>query len=199
MRRGFAPGAAILGLTPAQAQALFAFNRVVFDRFVRRSRGLPWRAVRRNREIGHGSIFDTLVHILNVHEVWIGYIVQGRGSDAELEVLFADRTRHPTNWPGFRRYRRRVWQTVDTYVARLSPAQLARPVHAFWMPGRYVVADALLQTTFEQAHHLGEIIGALWQDDRPSPPMTWIEVTRAMAARRLASTGRPRTRPLRPG
>ena len=44
------------------------------------------------------------------------------------------------------------------------------------MPGRYVVSDGLLQTTFEQAHHLGEIIAALWQDDIEPPPMTWIEV-----------------------
>jgi hypothetical protein len=52
-------------------------------------------------------------------------------------------------------------------------------VKAFWMPGDYTVRDAILQSTFEQAHHLGEIIGALWQDDRKPPDMTWIDVRRS--------------------
>jgi hypothetical protein len=46
------------------------------------------------------------------------------------------------------------------------------------MPGRYTVADALLQATIEEAHHLGEVIGALWQEDLSSPAMTWIDVRR---------------------
>jgi hypothetical protein len=64
-------------------------------------------------------------------------------------------------------------------LGKLTDRELHRTVRAPWMPGRYTVADALLQTTFEEAHHLGEIIGALWQENRPSPDMTWIEVGRA--------------------
>ena len=172
------PRPASILVTPAQARWIFRYNIRVFDRFVRRVRRLPWRSVRRRREIGHQSLFDTLVHILNVHEVWIGYILQGRDSDAELEALFQDASRHPTDWSGFRAYERRVWSGVEGYLARLTPREMARPVHAFWMPGKYVVSDALLQSTFEQAHHLGEIIGVLWQDDVKPPEMTWIPVTR---------------------
>jgi uncharacterized damage-inducible protein DinB len=170
-------------LTPAQARRLFAYNRAVFDRFVRRTRGLPWRAARRRREIGHQSLFGTLVHILNAQEVWVGYILQGRDSDAELEKLFDDRTRHPKDWKGFRLYSNRVQSTIDAYLARVTARELRRPVHAFWMPGTYVASDGLWQATFEQAHHLGEIIGALWQDDLPSPEMTWIGVGRTLRRR----------------
>jgi uncharacterized damage-inducible protein DinB len=170
-------------LTPAQARRLFEYNHRVFDRFVRAVRRLPAKEARRRREIGHQSYFDTLVHILNVHEVWIGYILQRRGSDAELEALFQDRTRHPSDWAGFSRYQRRVWTTVGSYLSALTVRELSRPVHAFWMPGRYVVSDALWQTTFEQAHHLGEIIGAFWQQDREPPAMTWLEVGRRRDSR----------------
>ena len=171
-------------LTPPQARRLFAYNREVFDRFVRRVRALSWREARRRREIGHQSLFDTLVHILNVQEVWVGYILQGRDSDADLEKLFDDPTRHPKDWTGFRLYSNRVRGTIDAYLARLTSRELRRPVHAFWMPGRYVASDGLWQATFEQAHHLGEIIGALWQDDLPSPEMTWIGVGRSLRPRR---------------
>jgi uncharacterized damage-inducible protein DinB len=171
-------------LTPAQARRLFAYNRSVFDRHVQFVQHRSLREARKEREIGHQSYFDTLVHILNVHEVWIGYILQHRDTDPELEKLFGDASRHPTDWKGFRSYEHRVWNLIDRYLARLTSRELARPVHAFWMPGGYTVSDALWQTTFEEAHHIGEIIGALWQQDREGPDMTWIDIGRGLVSRR---------------
>ena len=165
-----------LSLTPLQARRLFAYNKRLFERYVRRIRRLPWNDASRHREIGHQSLFGTLVHILNVHEVWIGYILQGRTSDPELEELFRDPVRKPEDWHGFNRYNRRVWLLIDEYIDGLTPRELSRPVHAFWMPGKYVVSDGLMQTTFEEAHHIGEIIGSLWQQDIEPPYMTWIEI-----------------------
>ncbi len=163
-------------LTPAQARRLFAYNDRVLDRYVRAVRRLPWRQATRKREIGHQSLFGTLVHILNAQEVWVGYILQGRSSDPELERLFADPVRRPKDWRAFAVYRRRVRRTVAAYLRSLHARDLARPVHAFWMPGGYLASDGLLQVTFEEAHHLGEIIGALWQQDTEPPEMTWIRV-----------------------
>lgn len=162
--------------TAAQAAGLEAYDREVFDRFVRRIRRLPWEEAVREREIGHHSLFATLVHILNVREVWLVYFVPGR--NRELPKLFSDPGRRPTDWRGFRAYSDRVWSGSATTTGRLRTRDLPRVVRAPWMPGRYTVADAYLQASYEEAHHLGEIIGALWQDDRASPPMTWIEVTR---------------------
>jgi uncharacterized damage-inducible protein DinB len=163
-------------LSPAQARRLIAYNHRVFDRYVRRVRALSWREATRKRGIGHESYFATLVHILNVQEVWIGYILRGRDQDADLEPLFADRSRHPTDWAGFQRYRRHVRAMIDDYLAHATARDLARPVKAFWMPGTYVASDGLFQATFEEAHHLGEIIGAFWAQDREPPEMTWIRV-----------------------
>ena len=165
-------------LTPAQARRIYAYNFRVFDRFVRRVKRLPWRAVRRRRGVGHESIFDTLVHILNVQEVWLAYIAQG-AQEADLERLFQDRSRHPSNWREFAAYHRRVRTSLERYLGRLTPRELAKPIRVFWMPGEYDVSEGILQTTFETAHHLGEIIGVLWQDDLPPPEMTWIMVGRA--------------------
>jgi len=163
------------------ARQILAYDRAVFDRFVRKVRRLPWKEATRAREIGHQSLFDTLVHVLNVHEAW-HTILQGRSR--ELDRLFQDPTRHPADWKGFEAYARRVWATVDATAASLSSKSLGRRVKAYWMPGTYTTRDAILQTTFEEAHHLGEVIGALWQDDRASPPMTWLDVTRAPRRRR---------------
>jgi uncharacterized damage-inducible protein DinB len=165
------------------ARALVAYDRAVFDRFVRRVRRLPRRSARRKRGIGHESYFGTLVHILNVKEVWMAYIVRGRNSDRELGALFDDRTRHPTDWKGFDAYQRRVWRAIDATLRSLTPRDMGRRVSVFWMPGRYSVRDAFLQSSFEEAHHLGEIIGAMWQDDVKPPDMTWLDLHRALAGR----------------
>jgi len=165
-----------LTFSPDDARAILAYDRAVFDRFVRRVRNLPGREAKRPRGIGHESLFATLVHILHVHEVWHAYIVRGRNSDEELGALFNDPARQPKNWKQFDAFAARVWAEVDRTYATMSPGGLGRTVKAFWMPGKYTVRDAVMQTTLEEAHHLGEVIGALWQDDRKSPDMTWIEV-----------------------
>ena len=177
-----------LGFSPDDALAIVAYNRAVFERFARRVRRLPRREATRRRGIGHESLLETLVHILNVHEVWLAYIVRGRNSDAALQRLFDDASRHPQDWKGFDAYAARVWKEVEATASRLTTRDLDRTVSAFWMPGRYTVRDALLQTTIEEAHHLGEIIGALWQDDVRPPDMTWIEVRRPPRPRRRRPT-----------
>jgi uncharacterized damage-inducible protein DinB len=173
----------VLKLGPDDLRALVAYDREVFGRFARRVRRLPSKAQHRPRGIGHENLFDTLVHALNAREVWLVYIVRGRNSDTELGALFHDESRHPRDWKEFDAYARRVWDGVDATLRSLTPAMLGRRVSAFWMKGRYTVRDAFFQASYEEAHHLGEIIGALWQDDVRPPDMTWIDVNRDLGRR----------------
>jgi uncharacterized damage-inducible protein DinB len=179
--------AAPLRFAPSDARALVEYNHSVFDRFVRRVRRLPTKEAMRNRGIGHASLFGTLVHVLHVQEVWLVYIIRGRNSDRELGELFGDARRRPKTWKEFDAYAERVWAGIDETLKSLTARTLGRRTKAFWMPGRYTVRDAFVQSTIEEAHHLGEIIGALWKDNLSSPDMTWIDV------RRTATTG-PRKR-----
>jgi uncharacterized damage-inducible protein DinB len=163
-------------ITPETARRLSAYNSKLFGRYARAARRLPLRIVSANHETGHLSVFRTLVHILNVHEVWVLYIAQGR--KRELKNLFLETARKPTTWAGFNEYSRRVWKGVSAYVHTVTPAKLDQRVKAPWMSGRYTVGDAILQTSLEQAHHLGEIIAVYWQMNREPPEMTWIDVNR---------------------
>jgi uncharacterized damage-inducible protein DinB len=172
-----------LSLTPADARALLDYDRAVFDRYVRRIARLPWREAVRDRGTGHGSYFGTLVHILHVHEAWLVYVVPGR-SRREIAARFREPDRSPRTWAEFRTYAERVWSGARRTVGGLTPRSIGRPVRAPWMPGRYTVRDAIVQTTLEEAHHLGELIGALWQRDTPPPAMTWIDVRRSPTPRR---------------
>jgi uncharacterized damage-inducible protein DinB len=158
------------------ARALAAYNAAAFQKYARAARRLPWELASGNKGTGHLSVFGTLVHILNVHEVWLLYVVQGKTK--ELDQLFRQTSRRPTTWAGFNSYSRRVWDGVRQYCAALTPTKLRHRVKAPWMPGTYTVGDAVLQTTFERAHHLGEIIAIYWQRDVKPPQMMWIPLTR---------------------
>jgi uncharacterized damage-inducible protein DinB len=65
-------------------------------------------------------------------------------------------------------------------LAKLTDADLERLIQPEWKERPHPIRDALYQVTFEQAHHVGELIALLWQMDVEPPEMTWIDVRLAM-------------------
>lgn len=157
-----------------EVRALLDYDRTLFDAFVRRIRRLPKKITHRDLGIGHGSMIATLTHILNVQESWLLYIVPRR--QREIDALWQDPTRKPKDWKEFDAYAARVWDGIEARLPTLTDQELNRRVKAFWMPGRYTVRDAVLQISFEEAHHIGELIGAMWRRNIEPPTMTWIEL-----------------------
>jgi uncharacterized damage-inducible protein DinB len=156
-------------------QRLCRYNQKVLALYVQRAQRMRPAEVARDRGIGMLSIQRTLIHIIRVHEAWNLYIA--RGDEAGLHrshEAFAELMKKGTPMAEVERYFQRVFKEIDRRARTMSERELDRVVKAPWMPGRYTVEDMLMQTTLEQAHHLGEVIGACWQDDRASPQMMWI-------------------------
>jgi uncharacterized damage-inducible protein DinB len=150
---------------------LITYDRRAFEAFERGVRRLGWAAAVKNREIGHLSIKDTLVHILNVHESLLIAVAQRK------REVWKDPIRRRENiksWADLRRYRERVWRGIDDLTAGLTDAKLHGVAKVPWFPGRYTLEDVIFQSSFEQAHHLGEIIGAYWQMEKSPPQMMFI-------------------------
>ena len=150
---------------------LDTYDRRVFEAYERGIQRLGWAEAIKNREIGHLSFKDTLVHILNVKESLLVAVAQGRRD------VWKDSSRRRENvqsWGDLHHYRARVWKGIDELMADLSDAGLHRIIKVPWIPGRYTLEDVFFQSSFEQAHHLGEIIGAYWQIDRAPPQMMFI-------------------------
>jgi uncharacterized damage-inducible protein DinB len=151
---------------------LVGYDRRVFEAFERSAARLGWRAANRDHKIGHGTLKDTLVHILNVQEVWLVAAAQDR-----WEEVFRNPDRRPESVRSFgqlRRYREATWKAIDPLVRNLSDRALQRRVRVPWMPGRYTLEDAFYQASFEEAHHLGELIAVYRQMRRSPPQMMWI-------------------------
>jgi uncharacterized damage-inducible protein DinB len=174
--------------TPDDVRNLFAYNREVFERYLNAVSRLSPRAAKLDRGIGHLSFQNTLVHILHVHEAWLVYILQGRLHErSEAEWAY---DRYPT-MKVVRSYSDQVWAEIAELLEHLTAADLKRPMKAPWMPGRYTLQDVFFQTSFEQAHHLGEMIGAFWRMNREPPEMTWIDLHRDLSRKR-SSRSAPR-------
>ncbi len=154
-------------------QRLYRYDRQVIENFLRKLERMPLKEATRNRGIGHLSLARTLIHVIRVHDAWLNYLAAGdiEGLRASHKIFLKLRTPSEA-----RRYFRETWKGVDARIKKLTPKELRRSASAPWMPGRYTQADVLLQCSFEQAHHLGEVIGAMWQKDLVPPQMMWIPV-----------------------
>lgn len=161
---------------PNYYRSLFAYNRRVWNRYFNASAKLSWKTLSKNMEISHYSMKNTLVHVLTVYNGWLNYNVYGRSSE------IPHGTEHnPDKYNSMKQVREfsnKVWKGVDMLLDNLDDKLLSKKVKAPWLPGTYTLADVLMQVSFEQAHHIGEVIAMMWQLDIEPPEMTWIMNTR---------------------
>lgn len=157
--------------TPDFYRRLYRYNRQVLERYIDRRYRMGNRAALKDRGTGIYSVHETLAHILRVHDAWLNYVVPGRM--AELHASHENFVKTARTMD-LRKVQAEAWKGIDRLLRGLNDAQLTRKVRAPWMPGSYTLEDVLVQCSFEQAHHLGELIGALWREDKASPQMMWI-------------------------
>jgi len=149
---------------------IFKYNRIVLRSFLETVEKLPSEIVTKNLEASHNSIKDVFTHILTVYDGWLNHARKGETQgvpDSELDEAF-------DSMQGMKQYMKHVEEGVDDLLSKLDEAMLQMPVKVEWMEKEHSLADALMQVTIEQAHHLGEIIALLWQHNIEPPEMTWI-------------------------
>ena len=150
---------------------IFDYNERVLRSFFETLSNLPWETVSKNVESGHHSMKNTFVHILSVYNGWINYNAQGRSNEIP-------RAEHDYNnyhsMEQVKEFMLKVLAGVNVFLKDLDDKALSKKITAPWMEGDHELRDVLMQVTFEQAHHLGEIIALMWQTDIEPPEMTWI-------------------------
>lgn len=158
---------------------LLAYDKKVLDSYLSKCAKLPWKTVSKNMESSHYSIKNTLVHILTVYNGWLNYIAYGRAKE-----IPHDTKHNPENYHSMkeiRKFSNEVWKGVDQLLTNVDKDEsllLSKKLKAPWLPGRHSLNDVLMQTSLEQAHHIGEIISLFWQLDIEPPEMTWLMNTR---------------------
>jgi uncharacterized damage-inducible protein DinB len=172
------PSSLIFGLNQLNGMAtagdyrrIFEYNEKVLRSFFETLSKLLWDTVAKNMEASHGSMKNILVHILSVYNGWINYNAQGKSDKISWEDHDYENY-HSMDQVG--KLMSRVMVGVEDFMKRLDDSDLSKKVTAPWMEGDHELSDVLMQVTFEQAHHLGEIIALLWQLNIEPPEMTWI-------------------------
>lgn len=79
-----------------------------------------------------------------------------------------------------RGYMEKIIAKEAGFLAKLTDKDLNRGIQPEWKTRPHPIRDALMQVTFEQANHLGELIALYWQMDIEPPEMTWIDVRLAI-------------------
>ncbi len=180
-------------VTAKDFRRIYRYNRAVMEAYERKLSRLPWAVVSKDREATWHSMAGVFHHVVGVYNGWLCHVVQGK--DVE-EAMASKRWNQLASMKEVRAYHRAVWAEVDVLLAGLTDASLRHRVKAPWQPRSCPLEDVLLQVTFETAHHLGEIIAMLWQEDIEPPRMTWLDTNWWLEAvaerqRRKTSSRRP--------
>lgn len=149
---------------------IFKYNWAVLHAFLGIFDGLPTELVSSNLEASHLSMKDIFTHILTVYDGWLNHARQGQSSgvpEPELDDAYQ-------SMESMKKYMGHVEAAVNKLLDELTDSMLTLPIKVEWMDKEHSLADALMQATLEQAHHLGEIIALLWQHSIEPPEMTWI-------------------------
>lgn len=153
------------------ARELYSYSSAVRAKFLETLRGMPWEEVTRNREASFNSIRNVFVHMIEVEDWMVNWVI-------------AEKTEsYP--WDKFDRYDTigklgEYLEQVETKTRRFldqsDQEQLSREVTLRLRSGDTFVLSAeecVLQAFTEQLYHMGELIALFWQQEIRPPRMQW--------------------------
>jgi len=152
---------------------VFAYNWRVLRDFGDALAALPADVAAKDRGATHDSMKNVFHHILSVHDGWLNVTAQGSSADPAMREKDFDEVPSIVELRG---YLEKIIAKEDSFLATLKEKDLDRRIQPAWKERPHSLRDALAQVTLEQAHHVGELIALLWQQDIEPPEMTWIDV-----------------------
>ncbi len=144
--------------TAADLRDIYEYNWRVLRDYCDALSAMPEEAVLKNREATYRSMKNIFHHIVKGHDGWLNVSAQDDSPDPK--VYDGDFDALPT-MASVREYMEKVIAKEQALLASLKDDDLDRPIQAWWKKRPHPLRDALMQVTFEQAHHTGELIALL--------------------------------------
>lgn len=158
--------------SPDDYERIFEYNKKVLHAFYGKLSSLPWELVARNMETSHHSMKNIFVHVLVVYDGWM----YRNTDEMKKDVPWQDyKGENYYSMKDVGSFMERVLKNVDSLLVNLTEEKLSSSVKAPWFDVSMKLCDAMMQVTFEQAHHIGEIIAMMWQRNIEPPDMTWFD------------------------
>ncbi|MHB1907717.1 MAG: DinB family protein [Nitrososphaerales archaeon] len=159
-------------MTPSDYTRIFDYNKKILRAFFLKLSSMPWELVAKNMEASHHSMKNIFVHLLVVYDGWL----YRNNEEMKKDVPWQDykgESYYSMKEVGV--FMDKVVKNVDLTLNGLTEEKLHSSVKAPWFDVSMKLSDALMQVTFEQANHIGEIIALMWQRNIEPPDMTWFD------------------------
>jgi uncharacterized damage-inducible protein DinB len=153
------------------ANELYTYSSSVRTKFLETLEQLPWAEVTRNREASFNSMRNIFVHMLEVEDWMVNWVVAERS-----EPYPWDKFEEYDSFAKMEQYLRRVELGTKRLLETSSQPQLERRVTLRLRSGDSFVLsveECILQAFTEQLYHMGELIALFWQADVRPPRMQW--------------------------
>ncbi len=148
-------------------------------RFLDSYRELGWKEFVENREASWNSALGIFIHLVDVEDYWLHYILQGKRAPRQPKA---------TSFKSFNdvdAFETIVANKTRVLLAEMKASDLKKEV-TFWpqhrrkSPGENVFLHVLV----DEIAHLGELICLMWQKDVRSPYQSWLRTHSKPAPRR---------------
>ncbi len=153
------------------AKELYTYAANVRAKFLESLRGIPWDEVTTNREASFNSMRNVFVHMVEVEEWMVNWVVAER-----TDAYPWDRFDEYDSIDKLQEYLSEVEAKTRRFLEKSDQSLLERKVTLRLRSGDTFVLsveECILQAFTEQLYHLGELIALFWQQDVRPPRMQW--------------------------
>jgi len=150
---------------------LYEYSSKVRRRFLESMSAMPWEEVTKNREASFQSMKNVFIHMIEVEDWMVGWVIPGRNE--------------PYRWDKFDDYRTpadiaalldAVELNTRRYLESSDENELTRRLTLSLRSGdsfQLSAEECLFQSITEQLYHVGELIALFWQQEVRPPRMQW--------------------------
>jgi uncharacterized damage-inducible protein DinB len=164
-------------VTPAEARALFAFDRWANARLIAAASTLPRDLLERDLGVSYRSIFGTLRHILWGDWLWLRRWPDRKRADSD-PLACQDLAELQARWSEIESEQRE-------FVERVTPALLERRITYENPPGTpwiYSLEQMMQHVVNHSTYHRGQVAGMLRQLGVAPPPTDYLVYFDELAA-----------------
>jgi uncharacterized damage-inducible protein DinB len=149
--------------------ALYEYVIESRQRFLASYKERGWEEFAENREASWNSALGVFIHLVDVEDYWLHYILQDRRAPRQPKAASFE------SFDDVEAFETKVTNKTRALLKNMKVSDLNREV-TFWPQHRRKspTANVLLHVFIDEVAHLGELICLMWQKDAKPPYQSWL-------------------------
>lgn len=150
---------------------MYEYASKVRRRFLESLSAMPWEEVTKNREASFQSMKNVFIHMIEVEDWMVSWVIHGREDPYRWDKF--DDYRTPAEIAAFLDA---VELNTKRYLVSSDEKELTRQLKLSLRSGdsfQLSAEECVFQSITEQLYHVGELIALFWQQEVRPPRMQW--------------------------